>query len=99
MPLLDTGADFSIFNKSDAMRLGLNWKAGSSIKLCNADGTSFNAKSFKLNVEIEGYKFKAVICFVDNSKSSMPLLGRSEVFEKFRITILEKEKIVEFETI
>ncbi len=99
LPLLDTGADFSIFNKSDAMRLGLEWKDGVSTKLCNADGSCFNVKSFELMVEIEGYKFKATICFTDNKKSSMPLLGRSEIFEKFKITILEKEKTVELESI
>ena len=99
LPLLDTGADFSIFYKSDAIRIGLIWDAGENTKLCNADGTYFKAKQFKLDLEIEGFKFKANICFVDNKKSSMPLLGRANIFKKFKITILEEEKIVELESI
>lgn len=50
LPLLDTGADFSIFYKSDAVRIGLDWDKGKEVTLLNADGSEFNAKEFSLEV-------------------------------------------------
>lgn len=94
LPLLDSGADFSVFHKADAMRLGLNWKEGKAIELENADGTSFKAKEFKLQLEIERLKFKVSVCFVDKPGTTMPLLGRKDIFKHFKITINESQKEV-----
>ena len=71
LPLLDSGADFSVFHKTDALRIGLDWVAGENIELENADRSSFRAKQFLVNVEVEGYKLKARICFVDSKKVSI----------------------------
>jgi hypothetical protein len=98
IPLLDTGADFSVFYKSDAIWLGLDWESGKTVDLDNADGSSFQAKKFHLTLDIEGYKFKANICFVDNHRSSMPLLGRADVFKHFEIIIHEQNKFIEFKS-
>ncbi len=95
LPLLDSGADYSVFYESDAIRLGLNWEEGENTTFCNADGSFFEAKKFNLTIEIEGISFKADICFAKNTKSAMPLLGRRGIFEKLFITICEKEKYVE----
>lgn len=98
LPLLDTGADYALFYKSDAIRLGLNWSKGKKIKLDNADGSPFHAKQFNLEIDIEGFTFEAQICFVENDRSAMPLLGRAGIFEHFKITIHEREKYVELNT-
>jgi len=96
LPLLDSGADFSIFYKSDAIRLGLDWESGDETTFNNADGNSFLVKKFKISIEIEGVViFPAEIFFMENAKNSMPLLGRKGVFEHFEIVIREKEKVVE----
>lgn len=94
LPLLDSGADFSVFHKTDALRIGVDWEKGEVIELENADGSSFKARQFRLNLEIEGYKFKARICFVDSKKVSMPLLGRRDIFKHFTISIRDSEKMV-----
>ena len=47
IPLLDSGADYSVFSQSDAMRLGLDWSKGEPITFKNADGSSFEAKMFR----------------------------------------------------
>lgn len=98
LPLLDSGADYSVFYKSDAYRLGLDWGQGESLEFNNADGTLFKAKQFLLTMEIEGQSFKAKVCFVENTASSMPLIGRVGVFERFYITLCEKEKYVEIQS-
>ncbi|MEK7528759.1 MAG: hypothetical protein AAB592_03250 [Patescibacteria group bacterium] len=98
LPLLDSGADFSVFHKADALRIGLNWSKGEKIDLENADGTSFKARQFNLNLYFENYKLKARICFVDSKKVSMPLLGRRDIFKHFKITINEDGRYVELQT-
>ena len=49
LPLLDSGADFSIFYKSDAYRLGLDWETGKDIVLNNADNSNFHAILIQFN--------------------------------------------------
>ena len=95
LPLLDSGADYSVFYKSDALRLGLDWNKGESIIFNNADGSTFTAKKFLLPIEIKGETFKTIICFVENKESYMPLLGRKDIFNHFYITLCEKEKYTE----
>lgn len=34
LPLLDTGADYSVFYKADAVRLGIDLNKGKEISLC-----------------------------------------------------------------
>ena len=99
LPLLDSGADFSVFYRSDAYRLGLNWESGKDVTLNNADNSDFCAKQFDLLMDIEGMQFPVKICFIDNKHSSMPLLGRLGVFDRFVITIVEEKKFVELKVI
>ena len=99
LPLLDSGADFSIFYKSDAVRLGLKWNDGKKVELSNADGSTFKAREFNIKVGIENKNFKAKICFINNKKHSIPLLGRKDIFKHFKITINEKEKCVGLQTL
>jgi hypothetical protein len=95
LPLLDSGADFSVFNRADAYRIGLDWNKGKSLCLCNADGSEFRVKEFKLKVLVEHHPFTIPICFTESKKNAMPLLGRKSFFEKFEITFLEnQERIV-----
>lgn len=99
LPLLDTGADFSVFYKADALRLGLDWEKGIAMDLDNADGSPFRAKQFTLKIEIEGYAFNGKMCFVDSKKSAMPLLGRRDIFKHFDILIREEKGYVEFKSL
>jgi hypothetical protein len=98
LPLLDSGADFSVFHKTDALRIGLDWSKGEQIKLENADGTSFKAKQFRLNLTIESYTFRARLCFVGNKVPSMPLMGRKDIFKHFKVIIDDSENCVELKT-
>ena len=98
LPLLDTGADFTVLYRSDALRLGLNWDEGKDTTFHNADGSVFIAKEFTLKMEIEGFSFPATICFAENTKSAMPLLGRKGVLENFLVTLNEREQYVEIES-
>jgi len=93
LPLLDSGADFSVFAKSDAILLGLDWDQGKVIVLENADGTYFKGRTFKVKVVIQDVVIQTDLCFSEKS-NSMRLLGRKDLFKEFEILIDEKETVV-----
>jgi hypothetical protein len=96
LPLLDTGADFSIFHRSVSDSLGLDPAQGTLRQFNNADGSIFEVCEFRLSVEIAGARFPARICFADQSAlAEFPLLGRLDIFEKFRVTVCEQDQYVE----
>lgn len=96
LPLLDSGADVSIFHRSALSILGLDWDQGVPRNYDNADGSSFIAREFILSVEIGGIRFPARISFAeDPSLRERPLLGRTDIFDKFRIVFCEREQYVE----
>ena len=95
IPLLDSGADYTTLSKKEAILLGLDWNQGEVISLANADGTGFDAKIFRLLLEIEGVTLFVRICFVDSNHCPMPLLGRFDVFRYFKIIIDESAHMVE----
>lgn len=98
LPLLDSGADFSIFHRSALGILGLDWDHGAQRHYDNADGSSFLAREFVLSVEVGGIRFPARISFADDpSLRVRPLLGRTDIFEKFRIVFCEQEQYVELQ--
>ncbi len=98
LPLFDTGADYSLFSYSDALRLGLNLNDGVVLNFSNADGSEFKASKFELTFDIEGFIFKAPVCFAQDERFTMPVLGRRGVFAHFLITLCESEKYLEVQT-
>lgn len=96
LPLLDSGADFSIFHRGVLENLGLDWNQGTPKNFDNADGSSFGVREFRLSLEIEQIRFPARVCFSeDPSLSERPLLGRADVFGQFQITICEQDEYIE----
>ena len=95
-PLLDTGADVSILHKTDALALGLDWNSGNDCTAENSDGSLFRVREFRIEIEVAEARFPAKVLFAD-TKSDIRLLGRADVFRNFRITIDEKEMMVDFE--
>jgi len=96
LPLLDSGADSSIFHRQTLTILGLDWAQGKKKILDNADGSIFEAREFRLSVNLNGLRFPARICFADHpALSEFPLLGRMDIFDKFLITICERDQYID----
>lgn len=96
LPLLDSGADFSIFHRQTLEALGLEWLQGKKRMLDNADGSVFEAREFRLSVNSDGLRFPARICFADEpTLLALPLLGRMDIFDKFMITVCEHDQYVD----
>lgn len=96
-PLLDSGADLSIFHKADAIALGLDWTSGKETTAENPDGSLFRTREFRIELEVADVRFPARVLFAD-SASDGRLLGRADVFQHFRITIDERALRVDFES-
>ncbi len=100
LPLLDSGADYSLFHKQFALDLGLTWSEGEQRSFDTAYTTNLAVREFQLSLDLEGSRFPAPVCFAEiPDLFHRPLLGRAGIFDKFRITFSEQEQLVEIEPI
>ena len=78
--ILDTGAEYSIFNGSRASALGLNLLAGQRVTVSSLGG-SVEGYIHPIVLEIEGSQFQTEVVFSLN-RIPRELLGRSSVFRQ-----------------
>lgn len=94
--LIDSGADFCIFDAEIGEYLGLNIKSGIEIQFGGIQSLG-GAKAYihKINLEVGGYKFKTDVGFsYDISKNGYGILGQKGFFDLFSIKFdLQKEEI------
>ena len=94
--LVDSGATVSIFRGEIADALGLKIEAGEEIFLGGVGGR-IKGYLHKLEIEVGGKKFRCPIVFSREYLVSFNLLGRKELFKKFRIIFEEKESRLRLE--
>lgn len=92
----DSGATFSIFASSEAERLGLKLTEGSLIYAVVGDGGHIPVYLYELPIRIGDIEFKATIGFSEKLGVGFNLLGRKDIFEKFKISFIESKSIIEF---
>jgi hypothetical protein len=95
---VDSGASYSIF-EIDLLEL-LDLKVKQAIRkemFVVGDGGFIPGWIFRLPVEIGDYKFRADIAFSDRLNVGFNLLGRKDIFEKFKeISFQEKRRLIIF---
>ncbi len=94
---VDSGATYTILRTKIAEDLGFNWKTGTKIFVQVGDGTQIPVYLHKLTLQIGRIRFKSTIGFSDKLGVSFHLLGRQDVFERFKICFQEKRRIVSFQ--
>jgi hypothetical protein len=80
--LIDSGADFSIFDAGIGEYLGINIKSGTEIRFSGVQNV-VGAKAYihRVNVEVGGYQFKADVGFsYDISQDGYGILGQKGFF-------------------
>lgn len=96
--LVDSGADYCIFDNNVANFLGINIKSG---KLERTEGISGSHDIYyfdKLWINIGGYQLKVRAGFIDGQLASgmiAGVLGRQGFFEYFKVCVDEEAKEVE----
>lgn len=94
--LIDSGADFCIFDAGIGEYLGIDIKSGNELQFSGIQSLG-GAKAYihKVNLEIGGHQFKAEIGFsYDISRNGYGILGQKGFFDQFVVKFdLQKEDL------
>jgi hypothetical protein len=94
---IDSGADLSLFRKSDAKLLGLDLYEGEYHPLKGIGKTLIPAYTHRIQLRIEETPLEVTASFADSDEVPR-LLGRTDIFKHFKITFDEQNLEVIFET-
>ena len=93
---VDSGAGYSIFKTSAAEILGLDIEKGYKEFVKIGDGSFIEVFSFKLPIVIAGMEFGAKIGFSRGLGVGFHIIGRQDIFTRFKVCFDDAEKHVEF---
>ncbi len=93
---VDSGASYSIFTAEIGEILGLDVEDGNKIYVTVGDGSLITVYLHEIDIKIGEKTFKATVRFSKQLGIGFNIIGRKDVFERFKVCFNEKEKIVEF---
>lgn len=96
--LVDSGADYCIFDRDIAEFLGINFKKGIVNETAGIGGSTNIYYFDNIWVNISGYNVKVTAGFIDGRLANGKIagvLGRQGFFEYFKVCIDEKSKEIE----
>lgn len=93
---VDSGAGFSIFTYEAAEVLGLEAEKGEKEFVKIGDGSFIEVFTFRLPVNLAGREFRAKVGFSRSLGVGFNIVGRRDIFDKFRVCFDDAEKFVEF---
>jgi len=93
---VDSGAGYSIFQAEMAEILGLKLEDGKENYVTVGDGSQIKVYIHRVKVDLAGQEFEATIGFSRHLGIGFNIIGRLDIFDKFKICFDESEKIVEF---
>ena len=93
---VDSGASYSIFTAEIGEILGLNVEDGRKIYVTVGDGSLITVYLHEIDVKIGKKTFKATVGFSKQLGIGFNIIGRKDIFERFKVCFNEKEKVVEF---
>jgi len=89
--LIDSGAEVSLFTKSDSQLLGIPLDKGEKIEIGSASGDKFSAFLHPVILKIGDERFKIKVAF--SEKDNVPrILGRNPAFSYFFIIFDNKNQ-------
>jgi hypothetical protein len=94
---IDSGADMSLFTKTDAKLLGLDLYKGEYRPIIGIGKTLIPAYTHKIKMKIEETTLSVNVSFADSDEVPR-LLGRTDIFKHFRITFNEQNLETIFES-
>ena len=95
---IDSGAGYSVFQSDITEDLDLNLKDGVKKYMTVGDGSLIIVYIHQLNIRIGNIKFEAGIGFSKQLGIGFNIIGRKDIFEKFKVCFDDKERILEFFT-
>ena len=93
---VDSGASYSIFHSSIVEILNLELEKGRKAYVTVGDGSQIIVYLHKIIVRIAELEFDATIGFSRHLGIGFNIIGRLDIFDRFRVCFDESEKVVEF---
>ncbi|MCI0693826.1 retropepsin-like domain-containing protein [candidate division KSB1 bacterium] len=93
----DSGASYTVIHATVAVGVGFNYQAGERTYLQVGDGSFIPVYLHKLEVQLGGERFTAKIGFSEKLGIRFNLLGRADIFDRFKICFQEGQGILTFE--
>lgn len=94
--LIDSGADFNIFNAEVGELLGIDIRSGKKVKFSGIAGNPFEVYLHNLILEIGGWQYKIVAGFsYEISPYGFGILGQKGFFNLFRVKFVFSKGIIE----
>lgn len=91
--LIDSGSTISIFKTDLASKLNIDIEKGEEITMRSVTGW-LKGYVHKINIKVSGKRFRCHVVFSNDYQASFSILGRSDFFERFKITFDEANKNV-----
>lgn len=96
MALVDSGAIFSLFERSCGEDIGIDIEKGTEDDVTGVGG-KMDIYIHEIKLEVAGKEFKGRACFAKDPRWRTNILGRLDIFKKFHITFIEEKEVVIFE--
>ena len=94
--LIDSGADFNIFNAEIGELVGINIKIGKEIKFGGIAGEPFEVYIHKITIEVGGWQYETMAGFSYKiSPYGFGILGQKGFFNLFRIKFVYSKGNIE----
>jgi len=94
--LIDSGADFNIFNAEIGELLGIDIRSGKKMKFSGIAGEPFEVYLHRLTLEIGGCQYEIVAGFSYKiSPYGFGILGQKGFFDLFRVKFIFSKGIIE----
>jgi len=93
---VDSGATYSVFESKVADMLGIDFHSGKRLMIIVGDGSYIPVYFHKIGLKIGEIEIVADIGFSDKLGVGFNLLGRKDIFERFKVCFSDKENLVTF---
>ena len=93
---VDSGAGYSVFHSDVADDLEIRLEDGEKAYVTVGDGSQIIVYLHKIIVRFSGEEFEAMIGFSRHLGIGFNIIGRLDIFDRFKICFDELEKNVEF---
>ena len=94
--LIDSGADFNIFNAEIGELLGINVRDGKKVQFSGIAGEPFEVYLHNLTLEVGGWQYKITSGFsYEISPYGFGILGQKGFFDLFRVEFIFSRGIIE----
>jgi len=93
---VDSGAGYSVFHESVIEILGLELEDGRKEYVTVGDGSLIPVYMHRIVIQLALEEFEAMIGFSKQLGIGFNIIGRRDIFERFKVCFTENERVVEF---